>query len=98
MIVTNDGTRVDAKFVGLDASTGLSMLEAAEPIIQGVPIGAEGDTEDPTVGEHVRLYAPAPAAESANAAGTTAPAAGGGFISLMIEQKGGTPTEDQTGP
>src|SRR5437763_13782478 len=73
MIVTNDGTRVGAKFVGLDASTGLSMLEAAEPIIQGVPMGAEGETDEPTVGERVRLYAPAPAERSAPDAETFSP-------------------------
>src|SRR5437588_5903433 len=97
MIVTNDGTRVNAKFIGLDASTGLSMLEAAEPIIQGVPMGAEGDTENPTVGERVRLYAPAPAERSATEA-STAPEAAAGFISLGIDQMEGTLTEVKRGP
>ena len=97
MIVTNDGTRVNAKFVGLDASTGLSLLEAAEPIIQGVPMGAEGNTEDPTVGERVRLYAPAPAAKSTTEA-STAPEAAEGFIYLSIDQMEGTLTQVRRGP
>ena len=59
-LVTADNRRVPAKFVGMDAATGLSMLEAAQPVLLG-PAGDNGDTEDPTVGQRVHLYAPAPA-------------------------------------
>src|SRR5947209_16768476 len=60
-------------------------------------MGAEGDTENPTVGERVRLYAPAPAERSATEA-STAPEAAAGFISLGIDQMEGTLTEVKRGP
>jgi len=56
-LLTGDGRSVEAEFVGLDAATGLSVLEAAEPLIN--LNGDEGHTEDPAVGQRVRLYAPA---------------------------------------
>ncbi len=59
--MTSEGKRVEAKFVGLDSSTGLALLEADEPLLSGAPTGDEGDTDDPTVGQRVRLYAPIPA-------------------------------------
>jgi serine protease Do len=58
-LVLGDGQQVPANFVGLDSATGLSLLEAARPVSVGAS-GDEGHTEDPTVGQRVVLYAPAP--------------------------------------
>jgi S1-C subfamily serine protease len=90
LIVTADGRRVEAKFVGLDSSTGLTLLEAGEVLLSGAPAGVEGNTEDPTVGQRVRLYAPVPA--GAPAARST-PQAGPGYILLSIDQKEGLLTQ-----
>jgi S1-C subfamily serine protease len=90
-LVTSDGKRVGAKFVGLDSSTGLSLLEAAEQVLSAAAIGVEGDTEDPTVGQRVRLYAPAPVAKPA-------PQPGVGYIYLSIDQKEGRLTEVRRSP
>jgi S1-C subfamily serine protease len=95
MLVTADGRRVEAKFVGLDSSTGLTLLEAKERLLSGGPTGTEGDTEDPTVGQRVHLYAPAPA--SAPAA-RTAPQPAPGFILMSIDQKEGMLTQVSHGP
>jgi S1-C subfamily serine protease len=96
-VVTSDGRHVGAKFVGLDSSTGLSLLEAVQPLLAGAPVGAEGDTEDPSVGQLVRLYAPVPAPKSAAVAGT-APAAQGGYIYLSIEEREARLTELKRAP
>ncbi|HEV2707006.1 MAG TPA: PDZ domain-containing protein, partial [Pyrinomonadaceae bacterium] len=65
-LVRGDGKSFKAKFVGLDASTGLSLLEAFEPIL---PPQAELkfnlEVTPATVGQLVRLYAPAPVAPRA---------------------------------
>lgn len=90
-LVTSDGRRVGAKFVGLDSSTGLSLLEASGPVLSGAVIGAQGDTEDPTVGQRVRLYAPTPVAKPASQAGV-------GYIYLSIDQKEGRLIEVRRGP
>ncbi|HEX8499830.1 MAG TPA: PDZ domain-containing protein [Pyrinomonadaceae bacterium] len=95
LLVTSEGRRVEAKFVGLDAATGLTMLEAKEVLLSAAPAGAEGDTEDPTVGQRVRLYAPAPAAAPA---GRTAPQANPGYILLSIDQKEGRLTQVRRAP
>lgn len=98
-LFTNDGRHVEAKFVGLDASTGLSLLEASEQLLPaGSPIGEQGDTNDPTVGEHIRLFAPTPASKVAAAAASPAPQAEGGFIYLSIEQREGLLTEVKRAP
>lgn len=94
-LVTADGRRVEAKFVGLDAATGLSMLEAAQPILPGEPEGDTGDTDDPTVGQRVHLYAPVPAPVAQT---QTAPRAGDGFILLSIDQREGRLTEVRRAP
>ena len=97
MLITADGKRVEAKFIGLDSSTGLTMLEAKEPLLPGVPAGDQGDTDDPTVGQRVRLYAPAPAANPTPSA-RTAPQADAGFIYMSIDQKEGLLTEVNRAP
>ena len=95
LLVTADGKRVEAKFVGLDASTGLTMLEAKEPLLSGAPAGVEGDTDDPTVGQRVRLYAPAPAGAPA---ARPAPQPSPGYIYLSIDQKEGLLTQVRRAP
>jgi S1-C subfamily serine protease len=97
MVVAADGRRVEAKFVGLDTSTGLSLLEANETLFSEAPTGEEGNTEDPTVGQRVRLYAPAPAAKAAPGA-ATAPAPEDGYIYLSIDEKEGRLTEVRRAP
>lgn len=91
-LVTADNKRVEAKFIGLDAATGLSMLEAAQPILSS-PAGDTGDTEDPTVGQRVHLYAPAPAPVA-----QVPPRAGEGYILLNIDQREGRLTEVRRAP
>jgi S1-C subfamily serine protease len=96
-VVMADGKRVGAKFVGLDASTGLSLLEAAEPLFAGSPSGDQGDTDDPTVGQRVLLYAPALAPKPAPVARPATPVAEG-FIYLSIDQTEGRLTELKRAP
>ncbi len=96
MLVTADNTRVEARFVGVDSSTGLTLLEAKRPLLSGAPAGDQGDTEDPTVGQRIRLYAPAPAA--APVARTTPSAATPGYILVSIDQKEGLLTEVNRAP
>jgi S1-C subfamily serine protease len=91
-LITADNKRIEAKFIGLDAATGLSMLEAAQPILSG-PAGDTGDTEDPTVGQRVHLYAPAPAPVAQGP-----PRAGDGYILLNIDQRVGRLTEVRRAP
>ncbi|HEX7177336.1 MAG TPA: PDZ domain-containing protein [Pyrinomonadaceae bacterium] len=57
-VIRSDGKRVGARFVGLDASTGLSLLEAAEQLLVSAP---HAPVVAPAVGQRVRLFAPAPA-------------------------------------
>ncbi|PYS78548.1 MAG: hypothetical protein DMF66_06050 [Acidobacteria bacterium] len=92
-LVTADGKRVEAKFIGLDAATGLSMLEAVRQILPGEPEGDTGDTEDPNVGQRVHLYAPAPAPVA-----QTTSRAGDGYILLNIDQREGRLTEVRRAP
>jgi S1-C subfamily serine protease len=90
-LVMSDNRRIGAKFVGLDSSTGLSLLEASERVLSVAALGEQGDTEDPTVGQRVRLYAPTPVAKPAAQTGV-------GFIYLSIDQKEGRLTEVRRGP
>ncbi|HEX8069777.1 MAG TPA: PDZ domain-containing protein [Pyrinomonadaceae bacterium] len=59
-LVRADGVDVPARFVGLDASTGLSLLEAEQPLTPPVP--ARAQTVPPAVGARVRVVAPLAAA------------------------------------
>jgi S1-C subfamily serine protease len=84
-LVRADGVEVGARFIGLDASTGLSLLEALQPLAPPAP---ETISAQPTVGQRVRVIAPVPAgqtgpnvttipgntANAANAAQTATPA------------------------
>lgn len=63
ILVRSDGVKVPARFLGLDAATGLSLLEAAEPLL--TPAGDVGDTEEtPSVGQRLFLFAPTPVAQA----------------------------------
>jgi S1-C subfamily serine protease len=95
MLVTADNTRVEARFVGVDSSTGLTLLEAKRPLLSGAPAGDQGHTDDPTVGQRVRLYAPAPAA-APGARTPQAPATG--YMLVSIDQKEGLLTEVNRAP
>ncbi|HZI18876.1 MAG TPA: PDZ domain-containing protein, partial [Pyrinomonadaceae bacterium] len=108
-LVLNDGRRVPARFVGLDAATGLSLLEAAEPVSLAGVIGDAGHTEDPAVGQRVVLYAPVPvgaapasrkAAEQKAAAAPRAPAVVGeaGYVYASITSAEGLLTEVARAP
>ena len=93
-LVTSEGRRVEAKLVGLDSSTGLALLEAGESLLPAGPTGDEGDTNDPTVGQRVHLYAPilteAPPAPAARPAPPAPPApTESGDIYVGIDQKEG---------
>jgi S1-C subfamily serine protease len=96
ILVTSEGKRFEAKFVGLDSSTGLALLEADELLFAGGPTGDQGDTDDPAVGQRVRLYAPIPAGAPAPPARTAAaapPQPERGYIHLNIDQKEGRLTQ-----
>jgi S1-C subfamily serine protease len=86
MLLTGDGRRIKAAFVGHDAATGLSVLEAAEAVIDLK--GDEGHTEDPAVGQLVRIYAPALAPAAPSARRPPAPR-DEGVIYLSIDQADG---------
>jgi S1-C subfamily serine protease len=105
LLVTSEGKRVEAKFVGLDSSTGLALLEAVEPLLSGGPTGDMGDTDDPTVGQRVRLYAPipaeappAPAAPPARTPAVAPPHPESGIIYLNMDQKEGRLTHVMRAP
>lgn len=68
-VVRGDGVEFKATFVGLDASTGLSLLEVAEPIVPPAP--APPAAPSLTEGQHVRLFAPGPVEPTAASAATT---------------------------
>lgn len=94
-----DGTEIGARFVGLDASTGLSLLEALQPLAPPAP---ETVSAQPTVGQRVRVIAPVPAIQ-ANAAQTagaaeTAPAGETGIIYMNMSQAAGQLTEVRRSP
>ncbi len=54
-LVRNDGSEVVARFIGLDAATGLSLLEAAQPVASPMP---ERVAQAPAIGQRVRVIAP----------------------------------------
>lgn len=57
LLMKQDGTHAPVKFVGFDSATGLSLLEAAEPLLATQQAARQ---ESPAVGERVRLVAPLP--------------------------------------
>ncbi|HLL13716.1 MAG TPA: PDZ domain-containing protein [Pyrinomonadaceae bacterium] len=69
LLVRPDGAQFNARFIGLDASTGLSLLESDKPLLAPA---SEVDISQPVVGQRVRVIAPVRAALGR---GTPAPAA-----------------------
>jgi S1-C subfamily serine protease len=65
-LALSDGRRVPLNFVGFDSATGLSLLEAARPVVAGAVAG-QAPGADPAVGQRVVLYAPAPVTRAAHA-------------------------------
>jgi S1-C subfamily serine protease len=101
-LVLSDGRRVGARFVGLDAATGLSLLEASEPVPLAAVVGDTGHTEDPTVGQRVVFYAPVrvggeaarrKATEPKSAAPAAATVGNGGVVYASIMSAEGQLTE-----
>ena len=68
-LVSGEGKRVNASFVGFDSATGLSLLEADEPLISFS--GDAGHTEDAAVGQRVHLFAPAQVGQPGGDEGST---------------------------
>ena len=69
LLVRPDGMQFNARFVGLDASTGLSLLETDQPLL---PPASEVNSATPVVGQRVRVIAPVRAAIPATASITPA--------------------------
>lgn len=68
-LVRGDGTRLSAKFIGVDGSTWLTLLEAEG---LNLPPSREAAEESLTVGQRVRLFAPLRAQRRPAAAAATA--------------------------
>jgi len=68
LLVRPDGRQFVARFVGLDASTGLSLLETDQPLLV---LASEVDSPTPVVGQRVRVIAPVRAAIPAAVLATT---------------------------
>ncbi|MBA2647541.1 MAG: PDZ domain-containing protein [Pyrinomonadaceae bacterium] len=56
-VVQRDGQQIKARFIGLDGSTGLSLLETAAPVFAPAP---KVGVVRMSVGQRVRLFAPEP--------------------------------------
>lgn len=93
-VITFDGRSVEAKFVGLDATTGLSLLETSSALLSRAPVGVEGDTDDPAVGQRILIYTPAPAPPARAPALAPSP----GFVYFSIYERKGRLTEVRSGP
>lgn len=76
LLVRPDGVQFNARFIGLDASTGLSLLESDKPLFAPA---SEVTHMPPVVGQRVRVIAPVraatPAAASAPVTAAAAPPA-----------------------
>ena len=71
VLVKQDGERIDAKFIGFDAGTGLSLLEAVQEVQGRTP---ELRAPQLFIGQRVRVVAPLPAEAAAAAAARPEPA------------------------
>ena len=70
VLVKVDGERIDAKFIGFDAGTGLSLLEADRAVFGRGPAAGVAPL---VIGQRVRVVAPLPAAAAAAAAADARP-------------------------
>jgi S1-C subfamily serine protease len=104
MLVRSDGARFKAKFVGLDASTGLSLLEASEPLLppQPAPTTPAPFTPVVAVGQPLHIYGPMPVARAPRPGAVTQPGAPlgytgttDGFIYLNMGEMEGRLTQVQ---
>ncbi|MDQ3651911.1 MAG: PDZ domain-containing protein [Acidobacteriota bacterium] len=59
LVVRRDGRQFKARFIGLDAGTGLSLLEVQSPIMQP-SLSAAAPPAPINIGQRVRLFAPTP--------------------------------------
>ncbi len=72
LLVRPDGVQFNARFIGLDATTGLSLLESDKPLLAPA---SETTHTPPVVGQRVRVIAPVRASMPAVAAAPAAPPA-----------------------
>lgn len=97
-LVRRDGSRFAARFIGLDASTGLSLLESSEPLLPQTPATAGLVT----VGTRLCIYAPLPSgatnAGPATAGPVVAPAAAGTVLYVSLAELNGTLREIRRSP
>lgn len=91
-VILSDGREVVAKFVGFDAVSGLSLLEIVEAV-EASPAGDEGDTEEPTIGQRIQLFAPAPFSDAVSSSSAPRTLLEEGELMLRIEQTGGMLTD-----
>jgi S1-C subfamily serine protease len=68
-LVRADGAEFDAKFIGLDGNTGLSLFETSQPVLPP----AKEMAQALVVGQRVCIWAPLPADAPSGDVGTTAP-------------------------
>jgi S1-C subfamily serine protease len=61
LVVSADGARFNARFIGLDAATGLSLLESDRPLLAPA---SETDVAQPVIGQRVRVIAPVRASQA----------------------------------
>lgn len=78
MLVRSDGAQFKANFVGLDGSTGLSLLESAQPLH---PATSEKSETSPLIGQNVRVIAPVRAASQEGA-----PVGAQGVVYMNMDQ------------
>lgn len=100
-LVRGDGSEIKASFVGLDATTGLSLLEAEQPIASSTPARI---SPVPAVGQRVRVFAPVPAVKPAAtttpppAQADSAPQGDEGVIYMSMSEAAGQLTQIKRSP
>ncbi len=67
-VIARNGKRLTAQYIGLDGATGLSVLKLSE---KSLPETINAKEEAIIVGQHLRLFGPAPAAEIEPSTGGT---------------------------
>ena len=96
LLVRPDGVQFSARFIGLDASTGLSLLESDKPIFAPA---AEATHSAPVVGQRVRVIAPVraatPAAVAAPATAASAPLAPAAHPAISAARPEDAPVGDE---